>query len=85
MVEPQSCPLTEAFILVSAEPNSLWNVRKDAQKIEGVKLARCVVGRFDVIVQAETSNLSWIIARIHALKGVLKTETLITLECDFEK
>lgn len=85
MVEHETCPLTEAFVLVNTEPNSLWKVGEEAAKIKGVKLSRCVCGRFDVIVQAETSNLAWIIARIHALKGVRKTETLLTLEADFEK
>ncbi len=73
-----------AFILVSTKLGELWKVTDEARKIEGVKLAKAVAGRFDVVVYAETNNLSWIIARLHSLKGVVKTESLIVLEAKFE-
>jgi len=84
MEEPEVCPRLEAFILVNTEPGALWKVAEEARKIPGVKLARCVSGRFDVIVHADASNVSWIIARVHSLKGVRTTETLLTLEAKFE-
>ncbi len=85
MEEPEVCPRTEVFVLVNTEPNALWKISEQASKINGVKLVRCVSGRFDMIVRAQTANLSWIISRLHALKGVKRTETLLALECDFEK
>lgn len=84
MEEVEGCPRLEAFILVNTEPGALWKVVEEARKINGVKLARCVSGRFDVIIHTETANFSWIIARIHSLKGVTKIETLLTLEARFE-
>jgi DNA-binding Lrp family transcriptional regulator len=74
----------EAIILVSAKIGELWNVAKEAKKIEGVLFAKAVAGRFDVVVHARTDKLSWVIARIHSIKGVASTETLITLEAKFE-
>ena len=84
MEKPEVCPRIEAFVLVNTQPGALWKVVDEARKIQGVKLARCVSGRFDVIIHAEAANLSWIIARVHGLKGVTKTETLLTLEANFE-
>ena len=83
MEEPQVCPRLEAFILVNTKPGALWKVVEEARNIEGVKLARPVSGRFDVIVHTETANFSWIIARVYGLKGVTKIETLLTLEARF--
>jgi len=84
MEEVEACPRLEAFILVNTEPGALWKVVEEARKLQGVKVARCVSGRFDVIIHAETANISWIIARVHGLKGVTKTETLLALEAKFE-
>ena len=84
MPEGETCPLMEAFILVSTRMGDLWKVVEEARKIQGVKIAKAVAGRFDVVVLAEASNLSWIIARLHSIKGVTKTESLITLEAKFE-
>ncbi|HTY73971.1 MAG TPA: Lrp/AsnC ligand binding domain-containing protein [Candidatus Nanoarchaeia archaeon] len=73
----------DAVILVTAKLGELWKVAEEASKIEGVKFAKAVAGRFDVVIHAQTTNLSWVIARIHSIKGVANTETLITLECRF--
>jgi len=82
--EAEVCPRLEAFVLVTTKPGALWQVVEDARKIAGVKLARPVSGRFDVVIQFQTNNLSWVIARIHDLKGIIKTETLVSLEARFE-
>jgi len=79
----EACPRLEAFVLVTTKPGTLWKVVEDAKKISGVKLARPVSGRYDIIIQIDTSNLSWVIARIHDLKGIIKTETLVSLEAHF--
>ena len=77
------CPSVEAFVLVTTKPGTLWKVVEDARKIANVKLARPVSGRFDVLIQVETNDLSWVISRIHDLKGIIKTETLVSLEARF--
>ena len=75
----------EAVILVTTKLGELWKVADEVRKIEGVKFAKAVAGRFDVVVHAETNKLAWVIARIHSVKGVASTESLITLEARFEK
>ena len=82
-LKEDTCPRIEAFILITTRPGMLWNVVEDAKKIQGVKLAIPVAGRFDVLIQIDTNNVSWVIARIHDLKGILRTETLVSLEVRF--
>jgi len=74
----------EAIILVTSKLGELWKVVEEARKIQGVKFAKAVAGRYDVVVHAQTNNLAWVIARIHGIKGVANTESLITLEAKFE-
>ena len=57
---------------------------EEAKKVEGVKFAKAVAGRYDVVVHAQTNKLAWVIARLHSIKGVASTESLITLEAKFE-
>jgi nitrate reductase NapAB chaperone NapD len=78
-----SCPRIEAFILVTTTPGKLWKVVENASKILGVKLAVAVAGQFDVVIHVKTNDLSWVIARIHDLDGIIKTETLVSLEVHF--
>jgi DNA-binding Lrp family transcriptional regulator len=84
MPDEESCPLMEAYILVSVRLGELWKVAEEVRKIPGIKKASAVAGRFDVVAHAEAANISWVIARIHGVKGVVKTESLITLEARFE-
>jgi len=84
MPEGETCPLMKAVILVTTRLGQLWKVAEEAGKIEGVKMAKAVAGRYDVVVLAEAPNVSWIIARLHGIKGVAKTESLIMLEAQFE-
>jgi DNA-binding Lrp family transcriptional regulator len=78
------CTKVEAFILINTKPGALWKVVEEAKKIANVKVARPVSGRFDVVVFAETDNLSWIVSRIHSIKGIVKSETLVALGANFE-
>ncbi len=75
----------EGIILINTKIGELWKVADAVKKIEGVKFAKAVAGRFDVVVHAQTNRLSWVIARIHGVPGVVSTESLITLEARFEK
>ena len=82
-MKQDTCPRIEAFVLLNTTPGHLWKVIEDAKKIKDVTLARPVAGRFDAVIQVNTNDLSWVIARIHDLKGILKTETLVSLEVRF--
>jgi DNA-binding Lrp family transcriptional regulator len=72
----------EAFILVNAVSGKLWEVAEKIKKIEGVKLAQTVTGQFDVVIYIERKaidELSSVIKKLQAIKGVIKTQTLIAL------
>lgn len=72
----------EAYILVNVEANVSWQVVESVLKIEGVKTARVVTGQFDVIVLVqflELDDIGKIIERIHRIKGVLRTQTLLAV------
>ncbi len=78
------CAKVQAFILINAKPGELWKVVEEAKKIANVKIAEPVSGRFDVVVYAETDNLAWIVSRIHSIKGIVRSETLVVLGPQFE-
>ena len=72
----------EAFILVNTLPGKLWEVAEAVKRIKGVKLAQAVTGQFDVVIYIERKTideLSSIIKKLQTIKGVTKTQTLITL------
>jgi uncharacterized protein with GYD domain len=73
----------EAYILINIEASSVsWQVVEFVLKIEGVKTIRVVTGQFDVVVLvqfSELDDLGKIIERIHRVKGVLRTQTLLTI------
>lgn len=72
----------QAYVFLNTEPGALWKVAEAALKIEGVKTAQAVTGQFDVIIFAEfmkTDMLGKLIEKIHALKGVLRTQTAIVM------
>ena len=61
----------------------MWKVAEEAEKIEGVKLARAVTGQFDVVIYVELEkvyyDLAVVINKLQTLKGVLKSQTLIAM------
>ncbi|MBS7612241.1 Lrp/AsnC ligand binding domain-containing protein [Candidatus Bathyarchaeota archaeon] len=72
----------KAYILVNSEPRMIWKVAESALKIEGVKEAYAVTGQFDDIIQVEfekMEDLGRIIEMVQSIKGVLRTQTLITI------
>jgi DNA-binding Lrp family transcriptional regulator len=72
----------EAFILVNTEAGVLWQVLEAVLKIDGVKTAYGVTGQFDAVVLAQFSDLEYLVKmvdRIHHVKGVLRTQTLMTI------
>jgi DNA-binding Lrp family transcriptional regulator len=72
----------EAYILVNTEASALWSVAENALRIPGVKNAHAVTGQFDAVIQIEfpkMDDLGRILAKIQALKGVHRTQSLIAL------
>jgi DNA-binding Lrp family transcriptional regulator len=72
----------QAYILINTEPAKLWEVSDAARKIKGVKMAHAVTGQFDVVVYAEFAkmdDLGHIIEEIQRIKGVRRTQTVITV------
>lgn len=61
----------------------MWKVAEEAEKIEGVKLARAVTGQFDVVIYAELEkvyyDLAVVINKLQTIEGVLKSQTLIAM------
>jgi len=71
-----------ATILISSEPGKFKDVAKEIAKIKGVKKSFAVLGRYDVVVFAETvslKELSDLRERIVSLPGVKRIETLVEL------
>ena len=71
-----------AFILVNTKPGWLWKVAEEAEKIEGVKIARAVTGQFDVIIYAELAkieDLASAIENLQSIKGVVRSQTSIAM------
>jgi DNA-binding Lrp family transcriptional regulator len=72
----------EAFVLVNTESGVLWQVLEAVLKFEGVKTAYGVTGQVDAVVLVQFSdidNLGRIVERIHRVKGVLRTQTLMAI------
>jgi len=68
-----------AYILIDVAPGTGERVVKELQKIAGIKSAHRVTGPHDIIAYSETSDMSMlgriVSSRIHAIPGVLRTET----------
>jgi len=72
----------KAYILVSTEPNAIWNVAETALRIPSVKTAEAVTGTVDAVILVEFSkldDLGSMIAKIQGLRGVQKTQTLLVV------
>lgn len=72
----------EAYVLVDAEPGSIWDVAEAAVRIKGVKKAHAVTGQYDTVAFVEflkMDDLGKILEKIQGLKGVRRTQTLIAI------
>ena len=78
----------EAYILVDAEPGSIWEVADATLKIKGVRKAHAVAGQYDAIAYVEFTkmdDLGAIIEKIQRLEGVRRTQTLIAIRPTIRK
>jgi hypothetical protein len=72
----------EAYVLANIELDVSWQVVESILKIEGVKTAQVVTGQFDAVILvhfSELEDLAKIIEQIHHVKGMLRTQTLLTV------
>lgn len=72
----------EAYVLIDAEPGSIWQVAEAAMKIKGVKKANAVTGQYDTVASVEflkMDDLGKILEKIQHVKGVRNTQTLIVI------
>ena len=72
----------EAYVLIDAEPGSIWDVAEAALKIKGVKKAHAVTGQYDTVAYVEflkMDDLGKVLEKIQQVKGVRRTQTLIAI------
>jgi len=72
----------EAYVLIDAEPGSIWDVAEAALKIKGVKKAHAVTGQYDTVAYVEflkMDDLGKVLEKIQQVKGVRRTQTLIVI------
>ena len=72
----------EAYVLMDAEPGSIWDVAEAAMKIKGVKKAQAVTGQYDAVAYVEflkMDDLGKVLEKIQRVKGVRRTQTLIAI------
>ncbi|MEE2037770.1 Lrp/AsnC ligand binding domain-containing protein [Nocardiopsis sp. CT-R113] len=71
--------MVQAYILVQTEVGQAAEVAERIRGIEGVETAHDVTGPYDVIVQAEASDIdalgALVVARIQRLDGIARTLT----------
>ncbi|GAA0974896.1 MULTISPECIES: Lrp/AsnC family transcriptional regulator [Nocardiopsidaceae] len=71
--------MVQAYILIQTEVGQAAEVAERIRGIEGVETAHDVTGPYDVIVQAEASDIdslgTLVVARIQRLDGIARTLT----------
>jgi len=76
--------MVNAYSLISAEPGKTAEVFKKVKAVDGVKLAECVAGPYDIIARIEVDSLEKltraVFSEIRGISGVTNTTTLIVVE-----
>ncbi len=72
-----------AYVLLRCRMGKLNDVVSEVKKIENVKAAYSVTGRFDAVVEVEAEDMKQlsdlIINRIQVIDGIERTETLLSV------
>jgi len=74
--------MVRIYVLIDVAPGEVWRVIDDVRKIEGVKMADVVAGPHDIVAVVEVETIqrySEIAKKIHAIRGVMKTMSLIAV------
>ncbi len=70
-----------AGILINTHPGRTKPVLENIRKIEGVRYAYAVFGRYDIVAMIDVQDIdratATVIDKIGSIDGVVKTETLI--------
>jgi DNA-binding Lrp family transcriptional regulator len=75
--------MTETYpttVLVSVEPSALNTVTQQVSTLKGVAFLTQVTGRFDLVIQLNTSDIQQIypiVNQIRAITGVVSTRTMV--------
>lgn len=75
--------MVSACVLIRTEHGRFEDVVKAVSQIRGVKRAFPVLGRYDVVVEVEATDmrdLGATVLRMGRLSGVVFTETLVEIE-----
>lgn len=70
-----------AVVLIKTEAGNAFSACTEISKIDGVDRAHVVTGPYDLVAVVDSSSVSLrsLIASIHDIRGVLRTETCIAL------
>ena len=76
--------MVSAFVLIETVPGkNVKNARSGILRIKGVQSADYVTGPYDVVAKIEAKNMADITeivaVKMHSVKGVAKTITLVVL------
>jgi hypothetical protein len=68
-----------AVILIKAETGKAFEACENVRKIDGIVNVHVVTGPYDIVAIAdlEHSNLRSLVASVHDVKGILRTETCL--------
>jgi len=71
-----------AFVLVTTKPGTSQEIVR-SRKIQGVKMASSVFGRYDAVIVIDTENLEELTKTVYEVieqhPNVVRTETLISI------
>jgi len=70
-----------AIVLIQTEAGKAFSACGEIGKIDGIERAHVVTGPYDLIAVADSTNcnLRCLVAAIHEVKGVQRTETCIAV------
>ncbi len=74
--------MTRTYVLVRTKAGTMWNVRSDIEKIEGIVDVHVITGPYDLVALVNlpsTEDLKRLLDDIHDIDGVVSTETWIAV------
>jgi DNA-binding Lrp family transcriptional regulator len=82
-VRPESATALPSYVMASVDPKALNSVVEQLRKEQGIGLIAPTTGRHNLIVQLNSNETAKVYAfanRLHSMKGVRRTRTLIAFE-----
>lgn len=69
----------EAIVYIRTDPGKALKLLEKVKKVEGVEVAFCTVGRFDIVARVEAADLKTlgetVVEKIQGIAGIRYTET----------